>query len=125
VACIGAALGLSTYIVTENLPISITSAFIALLLFGSLTLRINSSHLLFKRLWRRNIYYEAFAMTAAVSILFFNIQKLPFQTSDKALIMMAVSFGLALLHTLFSLFHDISENLQHSVDGAREVDLQP
>jgi len=125
VACIGAALGLSTYIVTENLPISITSAFIALLLFGSLTLRINSSHLLFKRLWRRNIYYEAFAMTAAVSILFFNIQKLPFQTSDKALIMMAISFGLALLHTLFSLFHDISENLQHSVDGAREVDLQP
>ena len=64
-------------------------------------------------------------MTAAVSILFFNIQKLPFQTSDKALIMMAASFGLALLHTLFSLFHDISENLQRSVDGAREVGLQP
>ena len=53
------------------------------------------------------------------------IASLPLFVSSFALIMMAASFGLALLHTLFSLFHDISENLQHSADGAREVGLQP
>ena len=116
VVLIGASSGFSTYVITENLAVSIAATFATLVLFGALTLRVHSTSLRFAQLWRRNIYYEAFAMTAAAAIIMFNIQSLPFQASDKSLSMLAISFGLAVLHAIFSSIYEIAGE----ADSAKE-----
>ena len=116
VILIGASTGFSTYVITENLAVSIAATFATLVLFGALTLRVHSTSLHFAQLWRRNIYYEAFAMTAAAAIIMFNIQSLPFQASDKSLSMLAISFGLAVLHAIVSSIYEIAGE----ADSAKE-----
>jgi hypothetical protein len=117
--------GFSAYIITENISVAATASFLTLLIFGSFTIRAYSSRLQFTHLWKRNIYYEAFAMTVAVAILFLNIQKLPYQASDKSLIMMATSFGFVLLHALISPLQESAGNLRSATDQTREFDVQP
>jgi hypothetical protein len=116
VLLIGASSGFSTYVITENLAVSIATTFATLILFSDLTVRVHSTNLRFAQLWRRNIYYEAFAITLAAAIIFFNVQQLPFQTSDKSLLMLAICLCLAVLHTIFSSIHEIAGN----ADSAKE-----
>jgi hypothetical protein len=108
----GASSGFSTYVVTENLVISVIVAFSTLILFGALTLRVHSKSLHFAQFWKRNILYEAFAMTSGAAIIIINIQNLPFQATDKSLIALATIYGLAVLHAILSSIHEIagSEN---------------
>jgi len=116
VLLIGASSGFSTYVITENLAVSIATTFATLILFSDLTVRVHSTNLRFAQLWRRNIYYEAFAITLAAAIIFFNVQQLPFQTSDKSLLMLAICLCLAVLHTIFSSIHETAGN----ADSAKE-----
>jgi hypothetical protein len=125
VAFIGIASGFSAYIITENLAVSVAATFLILVIFGSLTLRGYSSRLRFTHLWKRNIYYEAFAITAVVAIIFFNIQKLPYQASDKSLIMMATSFGLALIQALISPLQENTSKIRSAKGQSTEFDVQP
>ena len=125
VAFIGLASGFSAYIITENLAVSVTTSFLILLIFGSLTIRGYSTRSSFAHLWKRNIYYEAFAITAVVAIIFFNIQKLPYQASDKSLIMMATSFGLALIHALISPLQENTVKMRSAKGQSTEFDVQP
>ena len=127
VVLIGASSGFSTYVVTENLVISVIVAFATLILFGALTLVVHSSSLHFAQFWKRNILYEAFAMTSAAAIIIFNIQNLPFQATDKSLIALATIYGLAVLHAIFSTIHEIAGSAD-SVGEKRapsDVDFKP
>jgi len=120
---IGSSSGFSTYVITENLAISVSTTFATLILFGALTLRDYSTNLRFAQLWRRNIYYEAFAITVAAAIFIFNIQQLPFQTSDKSLVMLAICLCLAALHAIFSSIHELAGNADSVKEKNRLTDL--
>ena len=52
-----------------------------------------------------------------------NIQSLPFQASDKSLAMLAISFGLAVLHAIFSSIHEIAGEADSAKEKVKPKDL--
>jgi hypothetical protein len=127
VVLIGASSGFSTYVITENLAVSVVATFATFVFFGALNLRVHSTSLHFAHLWKRNIYYEAFAMTSAAAILIYNIQSLPFQARDKSLAMLAISFGLSVMHAIFSSIHEFAGEAESAREkhSAKDLDLEP